>query len=362
MTHTPAFPPLDHLKHLLDSTGIAQHAVYAVVAREHGYCVDDNARGLILAATLSRLGLEPAFAQELHARTAAFLQHAWNDDCGLFRNFMSYDRRWLEEAGSEDSHGRAVWALGVVARDNARADIRRWARELLERAAPALAGFTSPRALAFGLLGIAASHEAAEQPGLSDLRERLAARLCGHLRDSRASGWVWFEASLSYDNARLPQALLAAGELEAGLATLSWLCREQTAEGGHFRPIGSNGFWRRGGPRARFDQQPVEAAATVAACVLAARQTGDARWLAEAARAHAWFHGDNDLGRPVAVAATGGCRDGLHPDRVNANQGAESTLAWLQAELDMADGESAMAGAFTPPVHLKVGLAARPEF
>ena len=182
-------------------------------------------------------------------------------------------------------------------------------------------------------------------PDLPELRDRLAGRLCGHLRDSRAEGWTWFETSLSYDNARLPQALLAAGETRAGLATLSWLCREQTAEEGHFRPVGSNGFWRRGGPRARFDQQPIEAGATVAACVLAANQSGDGRWLDEAARAHAWFHGDNDLGRPVAVAATGGCCDGLHPDRVNANQGAESPLAWLQAELDMADGEGALASA-----------------
>ncbi len=307
MSHqASSFPPLDHLRQLLDSTGIAQHAVYAVVAREHGYCVDDNARGLILAATLSRRGVKPVFAQELHARTAAFLQHAWNDDCGLFRNFMSYDRRWLEDAGSEDSHGRAVWALGVVSRDNARAEIRRWARELLERAAPALAGFTSPRAMAFGLLGIVAGSEAVEQPGLSDLRDRLVGRLCDHLRDNRAPGWIWFEASLTYDNARLSQALLAAGERAAGLATLGWLCREQTAEAGHFRPIGSDGFWQRGGPRARFDQQPIEAAATVAACMLAAHQTGDTGWIAEAARARAWFYGANDLGRAVAVAATGG--------------------------------------------------------
>lgn len=357
-----ASPPLDHLKHLLDGTGIAQHAVHAVVAREHGYCVDDNARGLILAATLSRRGLEPAFAQELHARTAAFVQHAWNDDRRQFRNFMSYDRRWLEEAGSEDSHGRAVWALGVVCRDQARTDVRRWARELLERAAPTLAGFTSPRALAFGLLGLVAGSDAFERPEVSDLRDRLAGRLCGHLRDNRAAGWTWFETSLTYDNARLPQALLAAGERDAGLDTLGWLCREQTAEAGHFRPIGSNGFWHRGGARAQFDQQPIEAAATVAACALAARQSGDAKWLAEAARALAWFHGHNDTGQAVAVLGTGGCRDGLHPDRVNANQGAESTLAWLQAELDMADAEQVAPAAFMQPAHLQVRLPARSDF
>ncbi len=340
---------LDHLASLLDSTGVAQHATYAVVTREHGYCLDDNARGLLLAVTLQRMGLHHAVAGVLFARTAAFVQHAWNDKTGRFRNFMSFDREWLEEAGSEDSHGRALWVLGTVARDTADPDVRRWAFELLDRATPILPRFTSPRALAFGLLGVVAGSAATGAPDQSELRAELVSRLCGHLRDSRRLEWVWFEDGLSYDNARLAQAVLAAGHQAgrpdwqaAGLDTLHWLCRVQTSNAGRFRPVGSDGFWQRGMPRAQFDQQPIEAAATVAAALCAWRVTGETRWFDEAARAHAWFLGENDLGIRLAVEATGGCRDGLHPDRANANQGAESTLAWLQAELEFTEAREAV--------------------
>ncbi len=342
-------PSLDHLASLLDSTGVAQHATYAVVTREHGYCLDDNARGLLLAVTLQRLGLHHAMAGVLFARTAAFVQHAWNDKTGRFRNFMSFDREWLEEAGSEDSHGRALWVLGTVARDTADPDVRRWAFELLDRATPILPRFTSPRALAFGLLGVMAGNAATGAPDQSELRAKLVGRLCGHLRDSRRPEWVWFEDGLSYDNARLSQAVLAAGHQAgrpdwqaAGLDTLHWLCRVQTSNAGLFSPVGSDGFWRRGTPRAQFDQQPIEAAATVAAALCAWRVTGEPCWFDEAARAHAWVLGENDLGIRLAVDTTGGCRDGLHPDRANANQGAESTLAWLQAELEFTEAREAL--------------------
>lgn len=339
-------PPLDHLRALLDGTGIAQHATYAVVARDHGYCLDDNARGLILATGLSQAGPGQPIVAELHARTAAFVQHAWNDAAGRFRNFMGFDRCWLETVGSEDSHGRTIWALGTVVQDGSDEDARCWATELLRRAAPVVRDFTSPRALAFSILGLVAAGNAMDGTGSEALCARLADRLCAHLGDNRSDDWPWFEASLSYDNARLSHAMIAAGECfgrddwrDQGLQTLAWLCDVQTAEAGHFRPIGSNGFWSKGGVAARFDQQPIEAAASVAACLYAHRCTGRARWLGEARKALAWFHGGNDLGLPLANLATGGCRDGLHPDRVNANQGAESTLAWLQADLDVRTAE-----------------------
>lgn len=347
MTQVTGQPPLlDHLRALLDSTGIAQHATYAVVAREHGYCLDDNARGLILATTLPRTTAAPSMVPELHARTAAFVQHAWNEDTGRFRNFMSFDRRWLEAAGSEDSHGRTIWALGTVVQDGHDDDARAWAVDLLRRAVPAVVGFTSPRALAFSILGLVAAGDALDGTPSATLCERLATRLCNHLADHETAEWRWFEASLTYDNARLPHALLAAGARfgrcdwhDTGLRTLTWLVQAQTAEAGHFRPVGSNGFWSRGGIAARFDQQPIEAAASVAACLCAHRHSGQVRWLVEARKALAWFHGGNDLQLPLARPATGGCCDGLHPDRVNANQGAESTLAWLQAETDMRAAE-----------------------
>ncbi len=334
-------PQIGHLVALLDDTGIAQHATYAVAAREHGYCLDDNARGLLYAVSLQRLSLHRDLAERLFARTAAFVQHAWNADVARFRNFMPFDRRWLESEGSQDSHGRAVWALGRVASEAPDADARRWAVELLERSAPALPGFASPRALAFGLLGLTAWTAGEAGRDVTDLRSKLADRLCDHLRDNCQPGWVWFEGGLSYDNARLCHALVAAGDqagrpdwVAAGLDTLHWLSGSET-RGGHFSPVGSQGFWHRGGKRACFDQQPIEAAAAVAASLCAARVTGERFWFDAACRAHAWFLGENDIRAVLINHQTGGCRDGLHPDRVNANQGAESTLAWLQADLEM---------------------------
>ena len=336
-------PRLDHLETLLDGTGILQHATYNVAAREHGYCLDDNARALILAVSLDTAWPGLPLVASLQARAAAFVQHAWDHDRRVFRNFMSYDRQWLETAGSDDSHGRAIWALGVAARDGNSLDLRAWAEWLLELAAPRLSALVSPRAVAAGLLGLVRAGDAiAMTPRRAELCAGLADRLCDHLRDTRRPDWVWFETSLSYDNARLPQALLSAGAAfgrddwrEAGLDTLRWLCAVQTSPEDRFRPIGSDGFYRRGETRAVFDQQPLEAAASVAACLEAWRTTGRSLWLEEARRAHAWFEGANDLGRSLVVPETGGCRDGLHPERVNANQGAESTLAWLQADFDL---------------------------
>ncbi|HEX6013907.1 MAG TPA: glycosyltransferase family 4 protein, partial [Geminicoccaceae bacterium] len=286
---------LDQLSRLLDSTGVAQHAAHQVVDRAHGYCLDDNARGLLLAVTLPRghRAEQAPMEAELFARTAAFVQHAWNGELGRFRNFMGYDRRWLEGVGSEDSHGRAVWALGSVVRHANEASRRAWAHGLLEQSAEPVAGFTSPRAWSFALLG-AVDYLAVRPEDLRFVRMRavLTERLCDHLHANRRPGWVWFEDVLSYDNARLAQAVVASGSQAgradwraAGLEALDWLCGVQTGEGGHFRPIGSDGFWRHRGARATFDQQPLEAGASVGACLAAWRATRSLRWLAEARRA-----------------------------------------------------------------------------
>lgn len=338
-------PPvsLAHLAQLLDPTGLAQHATLAIVDRAHGYCVDDNARGLILATQLTAGRTAPPPAGDLFGITAAFVQHAWDAGTGRFRNFLAYDRRWLEAAGSDDSHGRAVWAIGTVAAKAADASLRAWAYGLLERTAPPVLALTSQRAWAFALLGILEALAARpEDLRLARLRTTLAERLYDHLRGNRRPGWTWFEEIVSYDNARLPQALIAAGHqagrtewVTLGIEALEWLCQAQTAEAGHFRPIGSNGFWRRGGDRAVHDQQPLEATATISACLEAWRVTGDGTWLTEAQRAFAWFLGDNDLGQPLYDASTGGCCDGLLCDRVNRNQGAESTLAFLMAATEL---------------------------
>ncbi len=335
-------PSLDHLRRLTDDTGLAQHAVLAVVDRAHGYCVDDNARALLLAAALSAPG-EQRLPDALTARYAAFVQHAWNPDAGRFRNFMGYDRRWLEDAGSEDSHGRTLWALGEAAASDLGAVERAWAAALFARSLPAVEGFTSPRAWAFALLGLAAQPRAAAPDATTQaLQTRLAERLIALLAHHEAPGWTWFEPSLAYDNARLPQALILSGLalarldiLADGLRTLAWLDAVQTAPSGAFRPVGTGSFGEVRRASQTFDQQPVEAAATIAACRAARAASRDTGWRDSAEAAFGWFMGRNDLGLSLVDVETGRCGDGLHPDRINENRGAESVLSYLLALADM---------------------------
>ena len=325
-----------HFLSMCDDTGLIQHAIRSVPDRSHGYCVDDNARALLLACALNGPGEVP-LAEALVVRIAAFVQHAWNPDTRRFRNFMGFDRRWLEDRGSEDSHGRALWALGECARCDARASRRSWAKSLFAQAAPAVQGFHSPRAWAFALLGLEALRLVDPlEPASIDLQRLLADRLMALLAAVATPDWVWFEDSLAYDNARLSQALIATGVstgqqsyLAAGLASLRWLMALQTAPSGVFRPIGSHSFGdQRQQPRA-FDQQPLEATATIAACLAAWRADRDPVWRAHAVRAFAWFLGGNDLSISLVDRETGSCCDGLHPDRANENQGAESVVSYL---------------------------------
>ncbi len=333
-------PPLrlDHLMHMSDSTGIFQHAIFNVPDFHHGYCTDDNARAFILCNLLDELGGGPAEAhlEQLATSYLAFLACAWNKDNQRFRNFMSHGRLWLEPAGSEDSHGRALWALGSGAGRSRNEGRRRLSARLFSLGLDIVPGFTSPRAWAFTLLGIHEHmREFPQDAKAAALREDLTARLVQLWKHCATENWPWFEASATYDNARLCQALILSGQwmpnpeaLDIGLQSLRWLASIQTNQAGHFRPVGSNGFYVRDGARADFDQQPVEAQAMVSACLEAFRATRDAMWLKEARRAFEWFLGRNDLGIPLYDASNGGCCDGLHPDRVNENQGAESTLAF----------------------------------
>jgi glycosyltransferase involved in cell wall biosynthesis len=325
-----------HLQAMCDSVGLYQHAVHCVPDRAHGYCVDDNARALLLACALSASG-EQRLPEKLSTRFAAFIQHAWNPDLGRFRNFMSFDRRWLEASGSEDSHGRTLWALGVCARDDANASRRSWAHALFREALPVVDDLQSPRALAFTLLGLDAYCAArADDRNAARLRLRLADRLMSSLLAVEGRDWTWFEEGLAYDNARLPQALLVTGlasgrahYVEAGLRSLRWLMVKQKTPNGLFRPVGSASFGDiRAEPKA-FDQQPLEASATISACLAAWRADGDVEWKAEARRAFDWFMGANDLGISLVDPAAGSCRDGLHPDRANENRGGESVVSYL---------------------------------
>ena len=327
---------IGHFLSMCDDTGLFQHAVHSVPDRSHGYCVDDNARALLLACALNDPG-EQRLSEALTARLAAFVQHAWNPDTRRFRNFMSFDRRWLEDKGSEDSHGRTLWALGECARSDATPSRRRWAAGLFAEALPAVEGFRSPRAWAFTLLGLDAYCAAVPEDFLAEhVRILLAERLISIMSLVEIEDWVWFEDGLAYDNARLPQALIVTGistgafaYVEAGLRSLRWLMTVQTAPEGYFRPIGTESFGNKRTPPQAFDQQPLEAAATISACLAALRADGNAEWRADAARAFEWFLGSNDLSLPLVDLETGGCRDGLHPDRPNENRGAESVLSYL---------------------------------
>ena len=329
---------LEYLHHMCDDTGLFQHAIHTVPDRTHGYCVDDNARALMVASVLNAPGEQP-MSEELAGRFAAFVQHAWNPDAQRFRNFMGFDRRWTEAVGSEDSHGRALWALGECARGDPNAGRRRWATSLFLAALPVVRTFTSPRSWAFALLGLNAYGEAVAMDGESrETRHLLAERLMTILSAVETPDWVWFEKGLSYDNARLPQALIVTGVstsvpsyVAAGLRSLRWLMGCQTTATDLFRPVGSQGFGDLLSPPRAFDQQPLEAAATVAACCAAWRADSDVQWRADALRAFAWFMGSNDLATPLVDVETGSCCDGLHPDRSNANRGGESVVSYLLA-------------------------------
>ena len=344
---------LDHLRAMTDDTGLLQHAIYRVPRREEGYCVDDNARALLLTTLLEEDG-HPGLAS-LTQRYLAFVNHALNLGNGRFRNFLSYERVWLEEAGSEDSHARTLWALGAVAGRSPDPDHRRLAEHLFKAALPAATALAYPRAWAYTLLGLDEALRA--HPGhlvLDTSLVLLSERLLKRYRRHRSPGWHWFEDEVTYGNARLPQALLCAGRrtgeselVAAGLEALAWLCDLQSGPGGQFAPVGSEGFYPRGGARARFDQQPLEACATVSACLEAWAGTGEEAWLGQARRAFSWFLGDNLLGLPL-VDADGGCRDGLQASGLNENRGAEATLSFLLAQVELGRALSDRPGGRTP--------------
>ncbi|MDF1751817.1 MAG: glycosyltransferase family 4 protein [Verrucomicrobiales bacterium] len=346
-----ALPPrrLDHIVRMSDGTGIFQHAIFNVPNFHEGYCTDDNARAFILCCLLDELGdeLPSVSLNKLATSYIAFLAAAFDYETGHFRNFMSHGRKWLETYGSEDSHGRALWAAGAGAGRSRDGGHRRLSAQLFERGLDIVKEFTSPRAWAFTLLGI---HEYLRRfPGgdaIDAARVELTGKLVDCWKNASSDEWPWFEAGLSYDNARLSQALILSGQwmpdaeaLEIGLKSLRWLASIQTAQSRCFRPIGSNGFYEQGGSRADFDQQPVEAQAMVAAAHEAFRATRDESWNEEAKRAFEWFLGRNDLNLPIYDFATGGCGDGLHADGVSENQGAESTLAFHLALAEMNGAE-----------------------
>lgn len=326
---------LDHLFRLTDSTGIVQHARHHLPYYEEGYCTDDNARALILTQIVQQAGLGDQKLAKAADNYCAFINHAYTHEYRRFRNFMSYDRRWLEEIGSDDSTGRTVWALGTCIGRSAERNTVTWAMSLLENVLPTVVNMTSPRSWAFALLGIHEYQKKFNDDRLAKtIQRQLLDKLVFRYTETATEDWPWFENTLSYDNAVLAHGLLRSGDerlVAIGLKALRWLVDVQTASHGHFQPIGSNGFYTKGNARAYFDQQPIEAQSTMSACLTAFDITGDEEWHRTAIRIFKWFSGLNDLGLPLYDQQTGGCRDGLHIDRVNQNQGAESTLSYLLA-------------------------------
>ena len=353
---------LDHLYRMTDSTGIFQHASLTAPNRSEGYCTDDNARALILAVLLGQLEEAPKRVRALATTYAAFLDFAFDSKTMRFHNFLDVGRCWLDQQGSEDCHGRAIWALGTAVGRSPHWSSQIMAERLFARALPAVTGFTSPRAWAFSLIGI---HEYLRRvkgdPVAQDVRQELTERLVSIFDQVAGPGWTWFEESLTYDNAKLAHALIVSGRDTGqehvsgrGIQALRWLVGVQTSRRGRLRPIGSNGFYPRNGRRADFDQQPIEAQATASACLEAYRATADPWWYEQAQRAFDWFLGWNDLGLELYARQTGGCRDGLHEDRSNENQGAESMLAFLLSLTEMRLTQNTAAGvrrtALTAPI------------
>ncbi len=332
---------LRHLQRMTDDTGMFQHSLFAVPDRNHGYCIDDNARALIAGLLHAKLfGYDEDTLPLM--RYLTFLTYAFNDDTGSFRNFMSFDRRWLEPEGSHDSQARTMWALGLTVKLAPNDAVRDLANHLIEKALPGLEKLAYIRSWAFLVIGFSAMLEARDHHRVRELRDDRANWLLDSFNRAASDDWPWWEDTVTYANAKLPQAMLVAGKamnddamIDAGCRALSWLLQVQTAPDGHLSIIGNAGWLTRDGNKADFAQQPIEAHAMVEGCLTAARVTGDRRWIDHAWRCFDWFLGKNDLNLPLYNQQTGGCHDGLESYGLNQNQGAESILAYLISALEL---------------------------
>lgn len=335
---------LDHLIRMTDFIGIFQHANHNVPNFAEGYCTDDNSRALILTVLLENLGtINSLKLYDLASRFLGFVRYAWDEKAARFRNFLTFQRKWIEENFSEDSHARAVWALGTCIGRSRNEGFTQMAAEIFEQTLTPVSSFTSPRAWAFALIG---AYEYQKRFPVDRFArnslEVLSTRLMKLHDENSSVEWKWCEPFLSYCNAKIPRALIVSGRclanekmLQAGIDSLNWLTAMQTSSRGHFQPVGSDKIFERGSSKPVFDQQPIEAYSTISACLEAYLTTKDKHWYNEAEKAFHWFLGTNDLGIQLYEPANGGCYDGLHVDRVNRNQGAESTIAFLLSLYEM---------------------------
>ena len=303
----------------------------------------------MLTVLLEELGKDSREVHRAASTYAAFLNYAFEPESGRFRNFMSFDRHWMERHGSDDSLGRAIWALGTCVGRSRRRSFQSWAVQLFERALPACAETTSPRTWALSLIGI---HEYFRRFNgdrlVNQMRDTLTNKLIDLYERTASDEWPWFEDVASYNNAKLPHALILSGRwsgndraLEIGLHSLRWLAEKQLSLQGRFRPIGCNGFCRRGEPAAEYDQQPIEAHAMVSASIEAYYAVEDPYWSDQAHLAFDWFLGRNDLGQSLYDTSAGGCHDGLQENRVNENPGSR-----IDAGVPAFLGRNGIAGEF----------------
>lgn len=333
---------LDHLFTLTDGTGVMQHAVGGIPNRAHGYCTDDNTRALLITAMMWSLFQDEA-ALPLMRQYLSFIHFALPEKGGQFRNFMDYDRHWLEDTPSDDCQGRALWSLGHLISHAPDKPMRDVARDLFLAGIGQSESLTYPRGWALSILG--AHYYLREFPDDSAIRTiltRLADRLEGVFDSHATDDWPWFEDRVTYDNGRMPQALIIAGFslerpglIDRGLKVLRWLLDVQTSANGNLSVIGNTGWFRHDGERARFDQQPIEPAALIGACKAAFRASQDKTWLIEMRRCFEWYLGRNDPGLSMVDFKTRGCYDGLEDGSVNQNQGSEALLSWLLSLLIM---------------------------
>jgi glycosyltransferase involved in cell wall biosynthesis len=335
-TQLRAVPGLVAFDAMCDDTGIAQHSIGLVPDRRHGYCLDDCARAMML---VNRVAWRTASEELIRGtRFASFVQHAWNPDLRLFRNFMNFDRTWCEDSGSFDSNGRAIWLLGDTAAHSRVPQLRRWAAHLFDEVGAIALDFNSPRSIAFAALGaVGILRHDPDNPTARAIAQTTGETLQSLLCSARRPDWAWFEAVVSYDNPRLPQTLIECGRvcnqpawIESGLETLRWILELQVGEGGNFRPVGCESFGLAG-EVLPFDQQPVEAWAAIDACVSARQIDASREWPEHAARALRWFHGANDRGVSLVDPQLGSCLDGVTRTGANGNSGAESLLAYQLA-------------------------------
>lgn len=338
-------PPLDHLVTLSDDTGIIQHAFFDVPNRSTGYCTDDVSRAFMLV--VNRLRSEPSnmTAQRLAVLYLAFLHGAQMPD-GWFHNFLGFDRRWLDERGTQDAFGRAVWSLGYGMRYAPRESWRNVCAHLLREAIPRFGELAYLRSGAYVILGLAHAIESGSLPPqmCRDAMRRLSDELKASYQAHRTADWLWFEDVMTYDNARLCEAALRAGDaleddrlIEIGVESFAFY-RRVVIDDGIFVPIGNQGWYARGGKRARYGQQPLEAAALIDAALAAHARSGETTFLATARLGWEWFYGRNTDG--ATLVERGGCHDGIDAFGVNANMGAESTLAYLSAASAICEAEN----------------------